>query len=134
MALQTISRLGYVVLHCRDLLAARQFYRHVVGFPIADERVDWIQFQVGDIELVLRPFDEGPGARGAGQRTVQLGIRVRYDEIDACYEQLKSRGVELLEPPRDQGWGHRTLFFADPEGNLLEMYADLPGGRAAPRR
>ena len=130
MALRTI---GYVVLHCRYLQAARRFYLHVMGFPIAHERADWIQFQVGDTGLVLRPFDEGPGARGARQPTVQLGIRVRYDEIDACYEQLQSRGVELLEPPRDQGWGHRTLFFADPEGNLLEMYADLPGERAASR-
>ena len=129
MALETISWLGYVVLNCRDLEAARRFYRHVMGLPIAYERADWIQFQVGDSGLVLRPLDGGLGDRRAKRATVQLGIRVRYDEINACYEELKARGVEVLEPPSDQGWGHRTLFFADPEGNLLEMYADLPGER-----
>jgi catechol 2,3-dioxygenase-like lactoylglutathione lyase family enzyme len=126
MALNTISWLGYVALHCRDLQAARRFYRHVMGFPIAHERADWIQFQVGDTGLVLRPIAGGHGDRQAEQTTVQLGIRVGYDEISACYEKLKARGVELLEPPSDQGWGHCTLFFADPEGNLVEIYAELP--------
>jgi hypothetical protein len=35
------------------------------------------------------------------------------------------RGVEILDPPTDQPWAHRTRFFRDPEGNLLEIYADL---------
>lgn len=129
MALKTVSWLGYVVLHCRNLQAARRFYHHVMGLPIACERAGWIQFQVGDTGLVLRPLDEKLSDGRAGRPAVQLGIRVRYDQIHACYEELKARGVEVLEPPSDQGWGHRTLFFADPEGNLLEMYADLPRGR-----
>ena len=59
MALKTASWLGYVVLHCRNLQAARRFYHHVMGLPIAYERAGWIQFQVGDTGLVLRPLDEG---------------------------------------------------------------------------
>lgn len=27
--------------------------------------------------------------------------------------------------PKDQPWGHRTVFFRDPDGNILEIYADL---------
>ncbi len=129
MSLKTISWFGYVVLHCRDIQAARRFYRHVMGLPIAYERADWIQFQVGVTGLVLRPLDGEFRDRRAEQPTVQLGLRVRYDEINACYEELKARGVEMLEPPSDQGWGHCTLFFVDPEGNLLEIYAYLPGER-----
>jgi catechol 2,3-dioxygenase-like lactoylglutathione lyase family enzyme len=124
--MKSISWLGYVVLHCRDIQAARRFYRHVMGLPIAYERADWIQFQVGASGLVLRPLDGELRDQRAERPTVQLGIRVRYEEINACYEELKAGGVEVLEPPSDQGWGHRTLFFADPEGNLLEIYADLP--------
>ena len=39
--------------------------------------------------------------------------------------QLQARGVEILEPPASQSWGHRTLFFRDPENNVLEIYADI---------
>jgi len=31
----------------------------------------------------------------------------------------------LLVEPKDQPWGHRTVFFRDPDGNILEIYADL---------
>jgi hypothetical protein len=35
------------------------------------------------------------------------------------------RGVDVLSPPTDQAFGHRTLFFRDPDGNLLEVFADI---------
>ena len=31
------------------------------------------------------------------------------------------KGVTILEPPTDQPRGHRTVYFADPEGNQLEL-------------
>ena len=39
--------------------------------------------------------------------------------------ELISNEVETLEEPRQQDWGHKTLFFKDPEGNILEIYADI---------
>lgn len=129
MSLKSISSLGYVVLPCRDIQAARRFYRDVLGLPIAYERADWIQIQIGATALVLRPIDGVFDARSIEAPAVQLGFRVRYDEVDVCYQELNARGVKVLKPPSDQGWGHRTLFFADPEGNLLEVYAELPKER-----
>ena len=41
------------------------------------------------------------------------------------YRELLEKQVEILEPPRDWSYGHRTLFFRDPEGNILEIYADI---------
>jgi catechol-2,3-dioxygenase len=34
-------------------------------------------------------------------------------------------GVTVLEPTTDQWRGHRTVYFADPEGNVLEVYAEI---------
>ncbi|WP_436437827.1 VOC family protein, partial [Enterococcus faecium] len=30
-----------------------------------------------------------------------------------------------VSPPTDRPFGHRTLFFRDPDGNLLEVYAEI---------
>jgi catechol 2,3-dioxygenase-like lactoylglutathione lyase family enzyme len=46
-------------------------------------------------------------------------------EVDACADELVRHKVALLSPPTDQAFGHRTLFFRDPDGNLLEVFADL---------
>jgi lactoylglutathione lyase len=45
--------------------------------------------------------------------------------IDACHAELIARGVVILRAPTDRpSWRHRTLFFRDPEGNLIEIYAE----------
>jgi catechol 2,3-dioxygenase-like lactoylglutathione lyase family enzyme len=46
-------------------------------------------------------------------------------EVDLCYEQLAAKGVPILDPPTDQPRGHRTVYFADPEGNILEISAEI---------
>ncbi len=126
MSLKSISLVDYVVLPCRDVKVSRQFYREVMGFPIEYERADWVKFQIGATALVLRPLDGHFGGRRVEGPAVQLAFRVTYDEVDVCHAELSARGVEVIDPPADQVWGHRTLFFVDPEGNILEIYADLP--------
>jgi catechol 2,3-dioxygenase-like lactoylglutathione lyase family enzyme len=56
---------------------------------------------------------------------VQLAFLVSPAEVDQCYEQLVAKGVKILDPPADQPRGHRTVYFADPEGNILEIYAEI---------
>ncbi len=126
MSLRSIASLDYVVLPCRDLQAMRDFYRDIMGFAIAYERADWIRFQIGTTALALRPLDGAFRGRRVEGPAVQIAFRVGHGAVDACHEELTARGVAVLDPPRDQAWRHRTLFFADPEGNLLEIYAELP--------
>ena len=46
-------------------------------------------------------------------------------EVDRCYDQLVEQDVKILDPPNDQPRGHRTVYFSDPEGNVLEIYAEI---------
>jgi lactoylglutathione lyase len=45
--------------------------------------------------------------------------------VNTCFAQLKTAGVVITAEPTDQPWGHRTLFCRDPDGNIIEIYADL---------
>jgi catechol 2,3-dioxygenase-like lactoylglutathione lyase family enzyme len=133
-ALATIRHLDYVILLCDDPARMRGFYDEVMGFPVYRDKFDggWVELRVGSVLLVLRPrgwlalngrgYD---GGRAPDSASIQLAFRVAPSEVDACHARLLKQGVEVLDPPTDQPWGHRTLFFRDPEGNLLEIYADL---------
>lgn len=127
MSLRAIKTLDYIVIPCRDLPTMRAFYREVLGLPSAYERHDWVTFQLGEVTLALRPRTAPFFAltRDVDSPSVQLAFRVDYDQVDRCHEDLMALGVSILEPPKDQLWGHRTLYVADPEGNVLELYADL---------
>ncbi len=131
MGLASIRNLDYVVLLCEDLVRARQFYLDVMKFRIERETPRWVSFHVGSGLLCLRPrtlegvFQDGPGAP-AGSASVQLAFRVAPPEIDEIQAELAAAGVELLGPPRDiPAWGHRAIFFRDPDGNVIEIYAEV---------
>ena len=120
-----LHSLDYVVLLCEDLRRMKVFYHEVLGFPIQRDWEDWIEMRAGAVLLTLRsrgrPYD-GPLPSGAG---VQLAFRVGPDEVKGWYEELLEKNVDILDPPRDQEYGHRTLFFRDPDGNVLEIYAEI---------
>jgi catechol 2,3-dioxygenase-like lactoylglutathione lyase family enzyme len=67
----------------------------------------------------------GDAPTPTGSASLQLAFRVSPPEVDQCADELVRQGVELLSPPTDQPFGHRTLFFRDPDGNLLEVYAEI---------
>ena len=56
----------------------------------------------------------------------QLAFRVPPPAVEQCHQELIASGVEILSPPKDlPSWRHRTLFFRDPEGNIIEIYAEI---------
>jgi lactoylglutathione lyase len=121
-----LHTLDYVILLCENVAPMKAFYQEVLGFPVERDWEDWIEQRAGAVLLTLRkrgrPYD-GHIPRGAAG--VQLAFRVRPPEVDEWYDELLRKQVEILEPPRDRDYGHRTLFFNDPEGNILEIYADI---------
>lgn len=84
-------------------------------------------FRVGSVLLSLRQRTRDYDGRAPRIDVpgVQLAFRVAPAEVDTCYAELLARGVRIAEPPTDQPRGHRTVYFFDPEGNLLEIYAEI---------
>ena len=127
-AFRAIGSIDYTVVFVRDMAAMRRFYEDVLGFVLARELSPrWREYRVGANTLALAT----PGLTAAdpptpnGSAALQLAFKVAAPEVDRCAEELLRRGVEVLSPPTDRAFGHRTLFFRDPDGNLLEIFADI---------
>jgi len=126
MSLKNIRNLDYVIMLCNDVATMRDFYRDVLGFEIDEDGEDWVKFRIGSGHLTLRPrgrwYDGSVAGDGA---SVQLSFRVAPEGVNTAHQELLGKSAEILEPPTDQSFGHRTLYFKDPEGNILEIYAEL---------
>ena len=122
-----VKELNYAIVLCDDLEGMKQFYRGLFAFSIDSESETGLTFRAGTVLLSLRQRTREYDGRtaGAGSPGVQLAFLVSPAEVGLCYEQLVEKGVKILEPPTDQSRGHRTVYFADPEGNILEVYAEI---------
>lgn len=129
MSLRDIRNLDYTVILCDRMAETRAFYRDVMRFPIETDRESWVDFRVGASFLALRPRGAWPvcddGPIQSESAAVQLAFRVPPAALEQCHEELIAAGVPILRPPADiPSWRHRTLFFRDPEANIIEIYAE----------
>jgi lactoylglutathione lyase len=127
-ALDALRQIDYTVVFARDMARMRYFYGTILGFPVLHELgPQWIAYRVGSTTLALTErglmFDDEPTP--AGKLSMQLAFRVPPPAVDACAAELEALGVAIVSPPTDQPWGHRTLFVRDPDGNIIEIYADI---------
>jgi catechol 2,3-dioxygenase-like lactoylglutathione lyase family enzyme len=135
-AFKAIRAIDYTVIFVRDMAAMRRFYEDVLGFPMVRELSPrWREYQVGGNTLALAvPSLSGNDAPTPnGSAALQLAFKVSPPEVDQCADELVKQGIALVWPPTNQAFGHRTLFFRDPDGNLLEVYAEIsPSYSSAP--
>ncbi|MEH6525590.1 MAG: VOC family protein [Sneathiella sp.] len=123
-----IKAIDYTVVYVREMGAMRSFYEDVLGFACHRElSPDWIEYQIGPNTLTLanpkRTETEAPIPPGSA--ALQLAFKVSVADVDRCADELLSHDIDLLSPPTNQSFGHRTLFFRDPDGNVMEIYAEI---------
>lgn len=84
------------------------------------------EFTIGGMGLAIftRQGMEGmaPGSmQGAGHGGFTIGIEV--EDVDGEYERLKALGVEFVKLPATYPWGARSVWFRDPDGNIVDFYS-----------
>ena len=126
--LQQIRQIDYTVIFVRDMEAMRHFYGTVMEFPLQRTLGDkWIEYRIGANTLALAArgglFNDPPPPEGV--LSLQMAFRVAPDMVAKCAAALEARGVRLTHPLTDHPFSHRTIFFRDPDGNVIEIFAEI---------
>ena len=61
--------------------------------------------------------------RGAGYGSFTIAIEVK--DVDAEYERLKTLDVEFVMLPTSHPWDCRSIWFRDPDGNIIDFFTIL---------
>lgn len=122
-------RFDMIGLFVVDVSRMARFYRDVLGMEVAHHSGAYVEFRHEGIrfsmyersrlrELLGRPFGEPVGLNGTFELAIDLP---RFEDVDVEYARLVAAGATAVTPPRDEPWGMRSSYVADPEGNLIEV-------------
>lgn len=131
-----VKELGHVVLYVRDLQRSRWFYGEVLGFPEIrgdNQPIDFsaAAFTTGRTHHELLLIEVGPDAaplpQGRRVGMYHIGLKIGDDDqtLRDAIVQLRDHGVSLIGSA-DHHVAH-SLYLADPDGNEIELYVDVPG-------
>ncbi len=72
-------------------------------------------------------------APGSMEGSLHGGCALEFEveDVDCEYERLRELGVPIVKPPTTQPWGVRSVWFRDPDGNIVNFYAPVDGKRPA---
>jgi len=128
------SRFEAIGVVVEDLERAVAFYREL-GLELPDPDPEGhghleaglpggLRFMLDTVET-LRSFDPGWQPPTGGHR---VAIAFRCDspaDVDEVYARLLQHGGEAHKEPWDAPWGMRYAQVKDPDGNVVDLFADL---------
>jgi len=125
-----ISGLSHVGVFVKDLDTMTQFYCDTLGLTESHRNGDRMVFLSADVQKEDHEVVLVRGRDGDAKIIQQLSFRVgTIDDVRAFYQTFQQMGVEIQQTV-SHGAG-ASCYFYDPEGNRLEVFADIEveGGR-----
>jgi len=120
-----ISGLSHVGVFVRDLEEMTKFYCETLGFTESHRNEGRMVFLTADIENEDHEVVLVQGRDGDAKIIQQLSFRVKsVEDVRAFYQTFKRDDVPIHRTV-SHGAGVSCYFF-DPEGNRLEVFADIP--------
>lgn len=124
------------MLGVKDMNKTINFYENMLGFSAGRflpgrENAKYADFSRFGAVFMFQPLSsmrEGlvenfrlPKESEPGVGVVHYVEFPRYEDIDAYYADLKSKGVAIVKELSDRPWGARDFMVADPDGHLISF-------------
>jgi len=115
-----------------------RFYRDVIGLKViwGNEADDYGAFALPDQQkpnIALFRRQAMADALGLGNLPVETVAQDRsllvigVEDVNATAARWQALGLSFVAEPRDYpGWGMRSAYLRDPDGNLIELCGELP--------
>ena len=120
-----ISGLSHVGVFVRDLDEMTRFYCDTLGLTESHRNGDRMVFLTADIQREDHEIVLVRGRDGDAKIIQQISFRTAsVEDVRAYYQTFKGMGVTIQQTV-SHGAGVSCYFF-DPEGNRVEVFADVP--------
>ncbi len=98
------------------LAQSRVFYERVLGIDADDTVPSRLYFHCDDVILALIDWTV---EERRGFNPLPDNVYLATDELDAVYERAVDAGAPITSPIEERGWGERSFYCLDLDGNML---------------
>jgi catechol 2,3-dioxygenase-like lactoylglutathione lyase family enzyme len=127
---KTTVKFTHACLITQKMETLRDFYREVLQVEPKVYQDDYLEFPLQGAILSLYKQESldrtVPGAMRAGHnKSVMLEFQV--EDVDQEYARLKQAplNIDWVLAPTTFPWGNRSIYFRDPEGNMVNLYSTV---------
>lgn len=114
--------------------AMHDFYRDVLEFKVMLKMDNFVEFENDGVRFALSTNKVMAQATGDSTymdakngHSLELAFRAdSLEDVDMSYKKVVEQGATPVKGPENMPWGQRTAFFADPDGNIHEIFFDIP--------
>jgi catechol 2,3-dioxygenase-like lactoylglutathione lyase family enzyme len=120
----------HACLITQKMAPMRDFYREVLQAEPKVYQHDYLEFPLEGATLSLYQQESldrtVPGAMQAG-RNQSVMLEFQVADVDQEHARLKKAQVPIdwVMPPTTFPWGNRSIYFRDPEGNMVNLYSTV---------
>jgi catechol 2,3-dioxygenase-like lactoylglutathione lyase family enzyme len=115
----------YTCLITNDVKQLTEFYEGVLQIKPRASGDRYVEFptQTGTLAIFGADAQEKyiPGSAQAGQNRSAI-LEFKVANVDAEYSRLQGVVKVWVKPPTTQPWGSRSIYFRDPDGNLVDFF------------
>lgn len=124
------TEIGLITVLADDVDEMANFYSEVLGFEknyITDDYVEFesenVRFAVCARSTLLELSGHSSYEQDKQGQSFELAFRLPSTEaVNKSYDEIIQNGAVPIREPHDTPWMRRTAMFADPEGNIHELY------------
>ena len=127
-------QIALITILTDDVPRLKSFYQSVLGFENKQDMDQYVEFDSPGVRFaicarsVLFTVSQHPSYQQAHRgQAFELAFPLESPAaVDQTYMEIVLRGATPVQTPADMPWGQHTAMFADPDGNIHELFCDLP--------
>jgi len=125
------AQINLITIWTNDITRMKDFYTQVLGFRVKSDLGGYVEFENEGVRFaicvrtVMEPYSDDYKKEAYGQAFELAFPCDSPEDVDVTYNKLIAAGASPIHPPTNMPWSQRTALFADPDGNIHEIFADI---------
>ncbi len=125
------AKINLITIWTDDMDKMKNFYNQVLGFKINNDLGNYVEFDNEGVRFaicmreVMYDYSNEYKKNIEGQSFELAFPCDDVKDVDLTYSQLTSMGAVPMQAPQNMPWNQRTALFADPDGNIHEIFAEI---------